>query len=118
MLLQVIAYAALLPLSVVCLFNFNLNAKPTRPLSNLKTDLLIKLKPLQKNGKDTPINIRNEIDSLASVLEKANPTKRPALSEKVLPTINLLRVYVYYYYRLIVNASEYILFLKYDINNR
>ena len=46
-----------------------------------KTRLIEALRPLQRNGKDTPPPLRQSIDSLARELERRNPTRSPAKSD-------------------------------------
>ena len=46
-----------------------------------KTRLIEALRPLQRNGKNTPPSERQTIDALARELERRNPTRSPARSE-------------------------------------
>jgi hypothetical protein len=57
-------------------------AQPKATLQ-LKQNLIQKLSSLQKNGKDTPSDVRKDIDLTAALLEKNNPTSKPAKSEKM-----------------------------------
>lgn len=54
------------------------SSSPRVNINQQKIDLLLRFKSLKKNGKDTPVNVRKEIDLQIAGIEKFNPTKKPA----------------------------------------